>query len=66
MPILLSSFAVLVLTAALSVPSPTAAQYMFLDTNGDGIHSDADVIQPMGATTVDVWIITNANRDGSS
>ena len=38
---------------------------MYLDTNGDGIHTDADVVQPTGVTSVDVWLQTNANRDGS-
>lgn len=43
-----------------------SAQYMYLDTNGDGVHSTADDLQPNGVpTTVDVWIRTNANRDGS-
>jgi hypothetical protein len=58
--------AVVVLSAALFAAVDTAsAQYMYLDTNGDGIHTDADVIAPTGTTTVDVWIHTDANRDGS-
>jgi hypothetical protein len=38
---------------------------MYLDTNGDGVHTDADVIAPTGATTVDIWFRTDADRDGS-
>lgn len=58
--------AVMVITAALFGAAPAAVgQYLYLDTNGDGIHTDADVIAPTGTTTVDVWIHTNANRDGT-
>ena len=43
-----------------------SAQYMYLDTNGDGVHTTADDLQPNGVpTTVDVWLFTNSNRDGS-
>ena len=46
--------------------TPAAAQYMYLDSNGDGIHTEADDLNANGVpTTVDVWIITNQNRDGS-
>ena len=45
--------------------TPASAQYMYLDTNGDGVNSSADVIAPSGATAVDVWLDTNRNRDGS-
>ncbi|HYJ32652.1 MAG TPA: FG-GAP-like repeat-containing protein [Candidatus Binatia bacterium] len=41
-----------------------AAQYMYLDTNGDGIHTAADVVAG-GTTSVDVWLRTNVNRDSS-
>jgi len=56
--------------AALAALSPTFAppafaQYMYLDSNGDGVHTSADVVNASGATTVDVWIRTNANRDGT-
>lgn len=44
---------------------PASAQYLYLDTNGDGIHTDADVIAPAGTTTADVWIHTDENRDGT-
>ncbi|MEK7316703.1 MAG: PKD domain-containing protein [Candidatus Eisenbacteria bacterium] len=42
------------------------AQYLYLDANGDGVNSTSDRLSPIGvATTVDVWLRTNANRDGS-
>ena len=39
---------------------------MFLDTNGDGLSSAADVIQPSGTTTLDLWLRTNADRSGNT
>ena len=42
------------------------AQYMYLDTNGDGANTSADLLAANGSpTTVDVWLRTNADRDGS-
>jgi len=38
---------------------------MFLDSNGDGLHTSADQVNPAGPTTVDVWLDTANNRDGS-
>ena len=57
----------LCLAAALAVAAPPAlAQYMFLDTNGDGFRTTADRLSSIGLpTTVDVWVITDHNRDGS-
>ena len=45
---------------------PASAQYIYLDTNGDGVHSSADQLLPNGTpTTVNAYIDTNHNRDGS-
>ena len=59
--------AVLLVLAALAVlASPAAAQYMYLDSNGDGVNTSADQLASNGtATTVDVWLNTNHNRNGS-
>lgn len=46
-------------------PVPAASQYMFLDTNGDGIHDAGDQLAPSGPTAVDIWVVTNQNRDGT-
>ncbi|HEX5031157.1 MAG TPA: putative Ig domain-containing protein [Candidatus Eisenbacteria bacterium] len=46
------------------VAAPASAQYMFLDTNGDGAHTSADVLVA-GSQTVNVYLNTNHNRDGS-
>ncbi|HSQ59396.1 MAG TPA: PKD domain-containing protein [Acidobacteriota bacterium] len=48
-----------------SLPSTSAAQYVFLDANGDGRNDASDQLNPTGVTEVDVWIWTNENRDGS-
>lgn len=50
----------------LSIPAPpVSAQYMYLDANGDGVHTSADVLSPSGTTSMDLWLRTNENRDGS-
>ena len=60
----------LVFAAALlgaSFATPVSAQYMFLDTNGDGLHTDADDLLANGTpTNVTVYVITNQNRDGTA
>ncbi len=38
---------------------------MYLDANGDGVHTPADVLAPSGTTAMDLWLRTNENRDGS-
>ncbi|MGE5177337.1 MAG: PKD domain-containing protein [Hyphomicrobiales bacterium] len=47
-----------------SIPRITQAQYMYLDSNGDGVHTDADVLPASGSTTIDVWVVTDQDRDG--
>ena len=50
----------------LFLPSASDAQYVYLDTNGDGVWTTADRMNANGTpTTVDAWINTNHNRDGS-
>jgi hypothetical protein len=53
---------------SLSIPSSRAlAQYMYLDSNGDGVHTSADRLNPLGLPTlVDVYLLTDRNRDGST
>ena len=55
----------LFICAALCRPSSATAQYMYLDTNGDGIHTDADVLKPSGTTTIAVWLDTQHDKDGT-
>ena len=54
------------IAASLAFPATSAqAQYMYLDANGDGVHTRADVLSSTGVTSVDVWLVTNENRDGT-
>ena len=56
----------LLFAAFVFVSSPAAAQYMYLDANGNGVHDSGDRLAPNGTpTTVDVWLVTDHNRDGS-
>ncbi|TMQ62837.1 MAG: PKD domain-containing protein [Candidatus Eisenbacteria bacterium] len=59
-------FAALFFFTILVFPACGIAQYMFLDSNGDGVLTAADVVNPTGPTTVDVWLRTNTNRNGSA
>lgn len=56
----------ILLTALLfaALAPPAEAQYMYIDANGDGAWSSADQLNP-DTTTLDVWLNTNTNRDGS-
>lgn len=58
-------FHAIALLLLLLLVSPAQAQYMFLDSNGDGVNDDADRIDQNGTTTLDVWVDTATNRDGS-
>jgi len=46
--------------------APASAQYMFLDTNSNGVHDSGDIINLSGLTYVQVILQTDHNRDGSS
>ncbi|HEU4333131.1 MAG TPA: PKD domain-containing protein [Candidatus Eisenbacteria bacterium] len=50
----------------LCVATPCSAQYLFLDANGDGVHSSADILAPDATTTADLRLVTNRNRDGGA
>ena len=54
-----------VLAVCLIFAIPAQAQYMYLDTNGDGVHTRADVVHPTGTTKIAVWLITDRNRSGA-
>jgi hypothetical protein len=43
----------------------TFAQRMFLDANGDGANTPEDRLRSGGATSIDIWVETDRNRDGS-
>jgi hypothetical protein len=56
---------VLALAAALAAASPAVSQYIYLDTNSDGLNSWADSLNA-GTTPVDIWLDTGNNRNGSA
>ncbi len=59
--------AVLVFAAVLLIPFtpfPANAQYIYMDTNGNGIHDAGDRLSA-GTTSVDVWLNSALNRNGS-
>ncbi|MEK7348709.1 MAG: hypothetical protein AABZ94_07525, partial [Candidatus Eisenbacteria bacterium] len=59
--------ALFVVVATVGFASTSNAQYMYLDSNGDGVNTAADRMNANGvATTVDVWLRTNTNRDTSA
>ena len=49
-----------------AIATPVRAQYLFLDADGDGSHTSADVIRPAGTTTLDIYLRTNSSRDGTT
>ncbi len=59
---------VAVLAALLTTPlaaRPSAAQFMYLDVNHDGVCDARDVLGPEVAS-VDVYLVTDRNADGST
>jgi len=60
----LPSLALFLLLGAATLPRGALAQYMYLDSNGDGVHTEADVVNPTGGTTIDVYLVTDQGADG--
>lgn len=50
---------------ALALGRPATAQYMYLDANGDSLNTIDDRLIASGEATLDVWLDTNHNRDGT-
>src|SRR5687767_10305367 len=50
---------------ALAIGVPASAQYMYIDVNGDGVCTSLDILAPT-TTSVDVWLRTNVNQDGTT
>ena len=59
---LLPGFALVLLVLA----SSAYAQYIYLDSNGNGVHTASDKLHPVRPTVVDIWLDTAHNRDGSA
>lgn len=58
------SLLLVAVVALVAFAAPAHSQYMFLDTNNDGVCDTNDVLTA-GSTSVDVWLDTNNNGDGS-
>lgn len=56
-------WAVAVMAAAVGA-SPSYAQYIYLDTNGDGQHTASDSLSPTDSTRLDIWLVTDRTRAG--
>ena len=51
----------------LVLPGAVGAQYMYLDANGNGVHDLGDHLNANGAaTTVDIYLWTDMNRNGTT
>jgi hypothetical protein len=54
-------------TVALAIwVTRAGAQYMYVDTNGDALHDSNDRLNADSNTTLELWIDTAHNRDGSA
>lgn len=61
----------LAVAAALMVGAPAYSQYFFTDVNGDALNSNTsgalpDDVLNSGVTAVDIYVVTDKNRDGST
>ena len=61
---LLLRVAIYLLLASPAIPNRAAAQYLFMDTNGDGRCDFEDLIQSP-VDTIDVWLDTSQDGHGS-
>lgn len=50
----------------MAVSNPAQAQYLFIDSNGDGLSTSADRLNAAGPTTITIWLRTDQNKDGSA
>lgn len=58
------SLLLVAVVALVAFAAPAHSQYMFLDTNNDGVCDANDVLGP-ASTSVDVWLDTDSNADTS-
>ncbi len=60
-----SILGLLTLSLLLASPHKASAQYMYLDSNGDGINTADDRLNAVGPTHVTVWLDIAHDRDGT-
>lgn len=58
------SLLLVAVVALVAFAAPAHSQYMFIDTNNDGVCDSNDTLTP-SSTSVDIWLKTNMNKDGS-
>jgi hypothetical protein len=58
------SLLLVAVVALVAFAAPAHSQYMWLDVDGNGICDTNDTLTP-SSTSVDVWLSTNLNGDGS-
>jgi len=58
------SLLLVAVVALVAFAAPAHSQYMYIDTNNDGVCNSSDVLTP-GSTSVDIWLATNANKNGT-
>ena len=58
--------AILTIVVVTGLAREARAQYMYLDSNDDGIHDSSDRMNKSTPTAMDIWLDTDSNRDGSS
>jgi hypothetical protein len=55
----------LAVVTLVAVAAPAQGQYMFLDTNNDGVCDTNDILTP-ASTSIDVWLDTDSNAGGGA
>jgi hypothetical protein len=58
------SLLLVAVVALVAFAAPAHSQYMYLDVNGDGVNTAADILTP-SSTQIDVYVQTDHNKDGS-
>jgi hypothetical protein len=59
------SLLLVAVVAALALAGPAYSQYIYVDVDGDGVSTTADVLTPATAS-IDIYLDTNHNGDGSA
>jgi hypothetical protein len=58
------SLLLVAVVALVAFAAPAHSQYMYLDVNGDGVSSSADILTP-ASTQIDVYVDTDNNKAGT-
>ena len=58
------SLLLVAVVALVAFAAPAYSQYMYIDTNNDGICDNTDILTP-SSTSVDIWLVTNADKFGA-